>query len=152
MTGYKGDYSQATYKCLDDIRAILSQNSLKRLMFLTPFSPTITTTPTSIMSSTFTGAAAADIAKSAIFAQSISIKVQNMGTATSITVGTSRAQTSTLTAVGDLFVASSQWGTYFDAADIWIAGNLGATTVVEVSGMVYSQNQMLVQYVPGLQV
>jgi len=150
---YSGTNSdRGVYRCLDDIRNLLAGNVLKRIMLLTPFAPTITTTPISVFSSTFTNGAAADISKSAMFSQSISIKVQNMGTATSITIGTSRAQTNTLTAVGDVFVLSVPWGMYFDANDVWVAANLGATTVLEVSGLVYSRNQNPTVYVPGAQV
>jgi len=147
-----GSYDQANYKCVDDIRSILSQNVLKRVVFMTPFSPTITTTPTSIFSNGLTNGAAADIQAASRFMQSISIKVQNMGTATSIGIGTVRSQTSTLTSVGDLFVATAPWLTYFNGSDVYVSANLGATTVLEVSGLLYpqgSQNSHL--YLPGAQ-
>jgi len=150
---YSGTTSdRGIYRCLDDIRNIISGNVLKRIMFLTPFAPTITTTPISVFSSTLTNPAAADISKSAMLSQSISIKVQSMGTATAVNIGTSRSQTSTLTSVGDVFVVSVPWGMYFDANDIWAAANLGTTTILEVSGLVYSPNQNPVVYVPGSQV
>jgi len=148
-------YDQANYRALDDIRNIVNQDTLKRIMFLTPFSPTITTTATSIFSSLLTGGAAADISKSAIFAQSISVKVQSLGTATAVNIGTSRSQTSTLTSVGDFFVASSPLGWYFDANDIWASANLGTTTILEVSGMLYPRGQVGnsgIQYTPGARI
>ena len=145
-------YDQATYKCLDDIREIVSQNSLKRIIFLTPFAPTITTTPTSIFSSTLTNPAPADVQNASHFSQAISIKVQSMGTATAINIGTVRSQTSTLTSVGDIFVATVPWGTYFNGSDIFVASNLGTTSILEVSGFVYPRGQMKTAYTPGAQV
>jgi len=144
-----GSYDQATYKCLDDIRMIVAQNQLKRIVFLTPFAPTITTTPTSIFSSTLTNPAPADVQKAAQFSQAISIKVQSMGTATAINIGTVRSQTSTLTSVGDVFVATVPWGTYFNAGEIFVAANLGTTSILEVSGFIYPVGQTKTDFIPS---
>jgi hypothetical protein len=130
------DYGQAIYKALDDIRRILSKQSLIRLYLMTPVVNTLSTTGEGVLNG-----ASSDIVGSARYCQSACIRVQNMSTAAYVGIGTIRGQLSRLTAVGDCYTITVPDGFYFDLAEIWAIADAG-TPIIEISGLIYPPSTM----------
>jgi hypothetical protein len=126
---------QAIYAVLRDIRDMMARPVLKVIKFIPSKTLTLTTSAQSVYR------AYSDFAPYG-YVQSLTIKVQNMGTATKVNIGDSSAQLGTLTYVGDFTTLTAPKGYYIDIKDIFISADVGTTSIVELSGLYYPQNSV----------
>ena len=133
------DLNQAILNSLDRIATDLEKPVLK---YITPL-PTVTytlasgTTPVSI--AVAFGAATPSIAvnSTSLYVQSIIIKLQNLGTAAYVVVGTAMGQQIRLNTIDSYYRLEAPPGFCLNPMDIWVAASTGTTSVVEVATVVY---------------
>jgi len=139
------DYSQAIYKCLDDIRTMLAQRQKKYAYYLASQPLTISTTPTSLYQAfiqTNTMPPNGYVCK-------INIRVRAMGTATYIGIGDSRNQDGRLTTAGSTLTIEAPLTYSLDLKSVYAVCDAGVTTVLEISGIYYDINETGRSQVPN---